>query len=195
MSEALTLERRSLPSGFTLKLAGKLAGEVGPLLIFFLAYDWWGIFVATAAYAGATLVSLLLTWLTLRRLPLLPLISTALVAVFAGLTIALDNDLFIKLKPTVVNGFYALLIGGGWCLGFSVVRRVLAPTLVLDRAGERALTWRITAYLATLAVANEIVWRSFPLDLWVLFKVFISLGCNLLFVLVHFPFIRRHRVA
>jgi intracellular septation protein len=195
MSEALTLERRSLPSGFTLRLVAKLAGEVGPLLIFFLAYDWWDVFVATGAYAVATLLSLLLVWVTLRRVPVLPLVSTALVAVFAGLTIALDNELFIKLKPTVVNGFYALLIGGGWCLGFSLVRRVLAPAVVLDRAGERALTWRVTAYLAALAVANEIVWRSFPLDVWVLFKVFLSLALNLLFALIHCPFIRRHRVA
>jgi intracellular septation protein len=195
MSEAVTLERRALPSRFVVKLLGKLAGEVGPLLIFFLAYGWWGVFVATAAYAVATAFSLVLTWLTLRRLPILPLVSTALVAMFAGLTIALDNELFIKLKPTVVNGFYAVLIGGGWCLGYSLVRRVLAPAIQLDRAGERALTWRVTAYLAALAIANEIVWRSFSLDVWVFFKVFVSIALNLLFLIIHFPFVRRHRVA
>jgi intracellular septation protein len=88
-----------------------------------------------------------------------------------------------------------VLIGGGWCLGLRIVRRVLAPAVTLDDAGERALTWRITGYLAALAVANEVVWRSFPLDTWVFFKVFVSIALNLLFVLINIPLIKGHRVG
>jgi intracellular septation protein len=194
MSEAAVGRRAALPQGFLLRLLGKLGAEVGPLLIFFLAYGRWGIFVGTGAYAVSTLIALTGTWLSQRRLPILPLVSTALVAVFASLTIALDSDLFIKIKPTVVNSFYALLIGGGWLVGLRLVRRVLAPAVALDEAGERSLTWRITGYLAFLAVANEIVWRSFSLDVWVLFKVFVTIALNLLFVLVHLRFVRRHRL-
>ena len=195
MSEATAGQRRSLPGNFVPRLLGKLSAEVGPLLIFFMTYGWWDVFVATGAYAIATVIALATLWLTQRRLPILPLVSTALVALFAALTIALDDDLFIKIKPTVVNGFYALLIGGGWLLGFRLVRRVLAPAVVLDAAGERILTWRTAGYLVLLAIANEVVWRTLPLDLWVIFKVFISIALNMLFLFIHLPFVRRHRTA
>ena len=195
MSEATVARHTALPTGFLLRLFGKLSAEVGPLLIFFLAYGWWDIIVATGAYAASTVIALTVLWLTQRRLPILPLLSTVLVAVFAALTIALDNAFFIKIKPTVVNGFYAVLIGGGWLVGVRLIRRVLAPAVVLDEAGERMLTWRTAGYLAFLAVANEVIWRSFPLDVWVLFKVFISIALNLLFVLIQLPLVRRHRIC
>jgi len=184
-----------LPRRVLLRLLGKLGAEVGPLLAFFLAFARWGIFVAAGVYATATALALALTWRTQRRLPILPLLSSALVALFAALTVALDNAVFIQIKPTVVNGFYALALGGGWLLGFRLLRPVLAPAVVLDESGERGLTWRVAAYLACLAIANEIVWRALPLHLWVIFKVFVLVGLNLLFLLLHIPYVRRHRVA
>jgi len=182
------------PHRFVSRLLGKLAAEVGPLLVFFFAFAHWDVFLASAAYGAATLTALAILWTTQRRLPVLPLLSTALVALFAGLTIALDDAVFIQLKPTVVNGFFALAIGGGWLLGLRLLRSVLAPAVELDAAGERGLTWRVTAYLAGLAITNEIVRRTLSLDDWVIFKVFVSLGLNMLFLLINLPYLRLHRV-
>lgn len=187
--------RRSLPQGFKRRLLGQMIGEVGPLLVFFVVFAAWGILAAAAAYAGATLLSLAIGWYLRRRLPVLPLVSAGLVTLFAGLTIALDDALFIKIKPTVTNGFFAAAIGIGWLFGFRLLPRILAPNLVLDSAGERLLTLRVTLYLAALAAANEVVWRSVSLETWVLFKVFVLVALNLLFGWSQLALLRRHRIA
>lgn len=194
------LERRegpaeALPPGFKRRLFWQLIGEIGPLLAFFLTFGLWGIVPAAGAYGLATAASLGWSWSRHRHLPVLPLISAGLVLLFAGLTIALDNALFIKLKPTVTNGFFALALAASWLAGFRLIRRVLGESVRLDEAGERRLTWRVAAYLAFLALANEIVWRSVGTDLWVLFKVFVMVALNLAFGWSQLALIRRHRVA
>ena len=185
----------ALPAGFKRRLFWQLLGEVGPLLTFFLAFGIWGIVPAAGVYAVATVASLGWSWYRHRHLPILPLVSTGLVMLFAGLTIALDDALFIKIKPTVTNGFFALVLAGGWLVGFRLIRRVLGQSVRLDEPGERLLTWRVAGYLGFLALANELVWRSVPTDVWVLFKVFIMVALNLAFGWSQLALIRRHRVA
>lgn len=196
MSEAATAgSQAALPKGFKRRLFWQLIGEIGPLLAFFVAFAVWGIVPAAGAYAVATLASLGISWYRHRHLPILPLVSAGLVLLFAGLTIALDDALFIKIKPTVTNGFFALVLGIGWLVGFRLIKRVLGDTVRLDDRGERLLTLRVAGYLAFLAIANEIIWRSFPVDVWVMFKVFIMVALNLLFGWSQLALIRRHRVA
>jgi intracellular septation protein len=162
------------------------------LLVFFLVFVWQGILWATALYAVATGIAFALSWASHRRLPVLPSVTFLLVAIFAGLTLALDDAVFIKIKPTVVNGFYGLVLLVGWQFGFRLVERVLAHQARLDEEGLRLLTLRAGFYLLGLALLNEIVWRSVPTEEWVVFKVFVIVGCNLLFGASQLPLIRRH---
>lgn len=184
--------RAPLPPGFRLRLARQLATEFAPLLLFFLAFLWKDLVWATAVYALATAAAFASAWALHRRIPVLPSITTGLVLVFAGLTLVLDNELFIKIKPTVVNGFYGLVLGIGWLCGYRLVERVLGPELRLDESGLRRLTLHASLYLVGLAVLNELVWRTVPTDVWVVFKVFVLVACNLAFALSQLPLIRRH---
>lgn len=184
-----------LPTGFKRRLLAQLASEFAPLIAFFLSFLWLGIVPATAIYAGATVAAVAVGWVNQRSVPVLPLVSSGLVVVFAGLTVALDQAMFIKIKPTVTNGFYGLAIGLGWLFGFRIVERVLAPELRLDEAGLKKLTARVTGYLLGLALLNEVVWRMFPTKVWVYFKVFVIIAINIGFFASQLPLIRRHRVG
>ncbi len=185
-------ESLSLPPGFKRKLARHLAVEIGPLAIFFLGFLWQGLLWATAFYAVATALAFAATWASHRRLPVLPTITALLVLIFAGLTLALDEAMFIKIKPTVVNGFYGLALLIGWLAGFRLVEKVLSPHVALDETGLRRLTFRASAYLLALAAINELVWRTVPTEEWVIFKVFVIVAGNLAFAASQLPLVRRH---
>lgn len=185
-------EGRALPKGFKRRLLRQLATEIAPLLLFFLVFMWKDLLWATGAYAVATAIAFTAAWYLHRRIPILPTISTALVLIFAGLTLVLDNALFIKIKPTVVNGFYGIVLGGGWLFGYRLVEKVLGPDLKLDETGLRRLTVTTSLYLIGLACLNEVVWRSVPTESWVVFKVFVMVAFNLLFAWSQVPVIKRH---
>lgn len=189
-----TQDKKPLPKGFKRKLLRHLLVEVGPLLVFFLTFMWKDIFWATAAYAVATVIAFALSWIEHRRFPVLPTVTTLLVATFAGLTLALDDAVFIKIKPTVTNGFYGIVLLGGWLVGFRLVERVLGSHARLDERGLRLLTWRAGGYLLALAALNEVVWRSATTETWVVFKVFVIVACNLLFAASQLPLFKRHLV-
>lgn len=184
--------QKPLPRGFKRRLMSHLAVEIGPLLLFFLGFMWQGLLWATAIYAVATAVAFAVTWVKHRRMPTLPAVTALLVLIFAGLTLALDEAMFIKIKPTVVNGFYGLALLGGWLFGFRLVEKVLGAEVQLDETGLRKLTLRVGSYLLALALLNELVWRTLPTEHWVLFKVFVIVGCNLLFAWTQLPLVRRH---
>lgn len=185
-------QKRDLPAGFKRRLFRQLLTELGPLLLFFLVFMWKDILWATAFYAAATVVAVGVSMALHRKLPILPLISAVLVMIFAGLTLLLEEEMFIKIKPTVINGFYGLTLGVGWLIGYRLVEKVLAPECTLDEDGLRALTLRVTAYLIGLALLNELVWRTVSTDTWVIFKVFVMVGLNLVFAWSQVPLVRRH---
>lgn len=186
---------QDLPDGFKWRLFRQFLTEFGPLLIFFLVFMWKDIIWATAAYAAATSISVGMTAALHQKLPVLPLISAGLVVIFGGLTLLLDEAMFIKIKPTVTNGFYGLVLGIGWFFGFRLVEKVFAPECKLDEDGLRTLTLRASAYLVGLALMNELVWRTVSTETWVMFKVFVMLGLNVLFAWSQVPLVRRHLTA
>lgn len=192
---ALPENRQPLPEGFACRLTRQLLTELGPLLVFFGVFMWRGLLWGTAAYAAATAAAYIAAWHAHRRLPILPTVSGLLVLVFAGLTLALEDGLYIKIKPTVVNGFYGIVLGLGWLMGLPLVERVLGSEMRLDEAGLRLVTIATSLYLIGLAVLNEIVWRSVSTDVWVTFKVFVLVGANLAFLLLLLPIFRRHLIA
>jgi len=171
----------------------KLAIEIGPLLAFFIANARADIFTATATFMVATLISLAAAYWFERRLPILPLITGIFVVVFGGLTLWLHDETFIKLKPTIVNGLFAAILGGGMLLGRPLLRPLLSGMLPLTPEGWRKLTWRWAAYFLFLALFNEVTWRLLSTDVWVNTKVFATLPMTIIFSLAQAPLLRRYR--
>ena len=150
----------------------KLLFELGPLAVFFIAYNRLDIFAATAAFMVAMVLSLIGSRLVLGRLPVMPLVTAVIVLVMGGLTLWLQDATFIKMKPTIVN----VLFGGTLLIGLYFrklfLRIVFDDTLALQEQGWRILTFRWGFFFLFLALLNEIVWRNFAEETWVSFKVF-----------------------
>lgn len=173
----------------------KLAIEVGPLAVFFIANARGNIFTATAVFMVAIVIALVASWLIERRLPLLPLVTAAFVLVFGGLTLVLQDELFIKLKPTIVNSLFAAILFGGLFFGRPFLKPLLGAALELQDEGWRKLTYRWAWFFVALAMANEVVWRNLSTDGWVNFKVFGIMPLTIAFSLAQLPLINRYRVA
>ena len=170
----------------------KLALELGPLAIFFFANSRFGIFHATAAFMVAIAIALSASWYLTRRLAIMPLVTGIVVLVFGGLTLLLQDETFIKLKPTIVNLLFGSILLGGLAFGRSLLGYVFDSVFQLDDEGWRKLTLRWAIFFIALAALNEFVWRNFSTDFWVSFKVFGMMPITLIFTLSQMPLIMRH---
>ncbi|HEY8576465.1 MAG TPA: septation protein A [Devosia sp.] len=160
----------------------KMGLELGPLVIFFVANARADIFVATAWFMGAMLVSLALTWFILKKIAIMPLVTGVVVFVMGGLTLWLQDDTFIKIKPTITNSLFAAVLLGGLLFRHSLLKYVFGDVYKLKPEGWSKLTLNWGLFFVVLAVLNEVVWRGanayFPsdakaaTDLWVSFKTF-----------------------
>ncbi|MEK9661341.1 MAG: septation protein A [Alphaproteobacteria bacterium] len=190
----------------------KLLIEAGPLVVFFVVNgrdglpefrDLWlagatpaaqqGLFEATGAFMIATVLALIAGWRLERKLPVMPLVSGIFVLGFGGLTLILADELFIKIKPTIVNCLFAAILLGGLAAGRSLLKPLLGSTLDMDDAGWHTLTLRWGLFFIVLAVINEIVWRNFSTDFWAGFKLFGVMPLTIVFALAQTPLILRHQ--
>ena len=173
-------------------LLPKLAIELGPLLVFFGINAAAGIYAGTAAFMIATLVSLAVARFRYNKLPVMPLVSGAIVLVFGGLTLYLRDDTFIKLKPTIVYSMFAVLLAAGFLMRKPMLELLLGPVFNLTEEGWRKLTLRWALFFIAMAVLNELVWRNVSTDAWVSFKAFGFLPLTFLFALAQVPLMQRH---
>ncbi|MGQ2968222.1 MAG: septation protein A [Allorhizobium sp.] len=185
----------------------KMALELGPLLIFFfgnLRGEWLAktfpgltaiggpLLIATALFMGATVLSLIISKIVFKHLPVMPFVSGIVVMVFGGLSIWLQDDTFIKMKPTIVNTLFGVVLLGGLAFGASLLGYVFNAAFQLDAEGWRKLTLRWGIFFLFLAVLNEVVWRNFSDDVWVSFKVWGTMPITILFTLAQMPLIMKH---
>ncbi|MEQ9491827.1 MAG: septation protein A [Alphaproteobacteria bacterium] len=170
------------------------ATEYGPLVVFFAAYLLSDLFVATAAVMIATVAALIFSWVVARTLPKLPLAMAPILLVLGGLTLYLEDDTFIKIRPTIVNGLLSVVMIGSVLLGRQPLRFLMSSALNLNETGWTKLTFRFGCLFAFLAVMNEIVWRTQTDDFWVTYKVFGALGITMTFMMTQIPMISRHTV-
>lgn len=173
----------------------RLALEAGPLALFFIVNARAGLMAGTAVFMAATSVALIVNWLLEKRLPIMPLVGCFFVLVFGGLTLWLDDELFIKIKPTVVNLLLSVSLFIGMALRRNLLKVVLGAALELREEGWRILTLRWACFFLFLAIANEIVWRSFDTEMWVNFKVFGIMPLSLIFSMAQIPVILRYQIA
>jgi intracellular septation protein len=170
----------------------KLALELGPLVVFFIANARADIFAATAWFMGAMVVSLVLSWLLLRRVAVMPLVTAAVVLVFGGATLILQDATFIKMKPTVVNALFAIVLLGGLAFKQSLLRFVFGDVYKLKPEGWTILTLRWGLFFVVLAVLNELVWRNFSTDFWVAFKVWATMPLTVVFAMFQLPVLTKY---
>ncbi|XUY26631.1 septation protein A [Agrobacterium sp. rho-8.1] len=185
----------------------KFVLELGPLVVFFFANsrgEWLAktfpvltefggpIFIATGLFMIATALALTVSWILTRTLPMMPLISGIVVLVFGALTLYLQNDTFIKMKPTIVNALFGVILLGGLLFGHSLLGYVFNSAFKLNEEGWRKLTFRWGFFFLFLAVLNEVVWRGFSTDTWVAFKVWGTMPITVLFTMAQMPLIMRH---
>ena len=169
------------------------ATDYGPLLAFLAAYVWYDLMVATAVLVGAAIVAVALGYLVARHVPKMAVISAALVLVFGGLTLVLQDATFIKMKPTIVQLLFAVVLGGGVALGLSPLKFAMGGAFDLHDGAWRTLSLRFAAFFTAMAALNELVWRTQSEEFWVYFKVFGLLGLTLLFAVSQTPFLVRNR--
>ncbi|MBB5275511.1 septation protein A [Rhizobium rosettiformans] len=185
----------------------KMALELGPLLIFFfgnLRGEWLAktfpeltaiggpLLIATALFMVATVISLIISKIVFKHLPVMPFVSGIVVLVFGGLSIWLQDETFIKMKPTIVNTLFGVVLLGGLAFGTSLLGYVFNAAFQLDAEGWKKLTLRWGIFFLFLAVLNEVVWRNFSDDVWVSFKVWGTMPITILFTLAQMPLIMKH---
>lgn len=172
----------------------KLVLDIGPLILFFAANSKFGIFAATAGFMVAVLIALAVSYVLTRHIEVMPIVTAIIVLIFGGLTLVLHDELFIKLKPTIIYLLFGGTLLGGLALGKPLLGRVFDQMFHLTDEGWRKLTWRWVLFFFALAVLNEIVWRTQTTDFWVSFKLFGVVPLTFLFGALQMPLINKYSV-
>ena len=172
----------------------KLGLEIAPLVVFFLVNSYRGIFWGTGVFMLATIVSLIASRSMFGRIPVMPLVSGIFVVTFGTLTLVLQDALFIKLKPTIVNGLFSIILFGGLLFGRPLLRHLMGDMFQLSTEGWVVLTFRWACFFAVLAVINEIVWRNFSESFWISFKIWGIMPLTMAFAIAQIGVLKRFQV-
>jgi intracellular septation protein len=172
----------------------KLATEMGPLIAFFVANAWGGIFWATGVYMVTAAVALGLTWAMTRRIAIVPIVTLGFVVAFGALTLYLADETFIKVKVSIINALFGVILFTGLVMGRPLLKLALGEAVNMDAEGWRKLTIRWALFFFAMAALNEFVWRTLSTDAWVNFKVFGLLPLTVVFAVAQIRLMQRHMV-
>jgi len=173
----------------------KLFIDIGPLAVFFIYYKISGDLIdAILPLMLATVISVIISYILEKKIPIMPTLGAGIVVIFGGLTIIFDNKIFIFMKPTIINIMFAAILYGGIILKKPLLKYLLGSALKLEEEGWTILTQRWAAFFIALAVLNEIVWRTMSEEFWVSFKVFGILPITFIFTMTQFPLIKKYQV-
>ena len=172
----------------------KLLIDIGPLAVFFIFYTRSGLQASILPLMIATVIAVLFSYILEKKIPIMPTVGAGIVLIFGGLTIYFDNEVFIKMKPTIINLIFAIILYGGMLVKKPLLKILLGAALRLEEEGWRILTYRWIGFFIALAVLNEIVWRTQSTDIWVNFKVFAILPITFIFTMTQFPLIKKYQI-
>jgi intracellular septation protein len=172
----------------------KLATELGPLIVFFIANAKFNLFVATGAFMVAIVAAMIASYVVVRHVPMMAIVTAVIVLVFGTLTLVLHDETFIKVKPTIIYGLFAAILGGGLLFGRSFIAILFNQMFNLTPKGWRILTMRWALFFLGMAVLNETVWRTQSTDFWVAFKAFGAIPITMIFAMTQMPVIKRYHL-
>ena len=170
----------------------KLATELGPLIVFFVANAKFNLFVATGAFMVAIVAAMIASYVVVRHVPIMAIVTAVIVLVFGTLTLVLHDETFIKVKPTIIYGLFAAILGGGLLFGRSFIAILFNQMFNLTPKGWRILTMRWALFFLGMAALNEIIWRTQTTDFWVSFKLFGFVPLTFVFALAQMPLMKKH---
>ena len=177
-----------------MKSIAKLLSDIGPLAVFFIFYTRSGLQEAILPLMIATVIAVLVSYVLEKKIPIMPTLGAGIVLIFGGLTIYFNDETFIKMKPTIINAVFAIILYGGIIFKKPLLKYLLGAALKLEEEGWKILTQRWIAFFIALAVLNEVVWRTQTTDLWVNFKVFGILPITFIFTMSQFPLIKKYQI-
>jgi len=195
-----------------MKSISKLFIDIGPLAVFFIFYSRSDLKSAILPFMIATVIAVIFSYIFEKKIPVMPTVGGVIILIFGGLTIYFDNDVFFKMKPTIINLLFAAILYGGIVLKKPLLRYLLGAALKLQDKGWLILTKRWIAFFIALAVLNEIVWRTHIIyhyipfiftseiteavstDIWVKFKVFGILPITFIFTMTQFSLIQKYQI-
>jgi intracellular septation protein len=168
--------------------------EFFPLIVFFVVYykSDKDLYLSITAVIIATLISLVALYIKERKISTMMLVSTVILIVFGGLSIFLKNDIFFKMKPTIINALFAIILICSTFLNKPVLKLLLNSSMKLTDQGWSLMNKLWSGFFIFLALLNEIVWRTQTTDVWVNFKVFGIMGITIVFTIIQIPLLKRH---
>ncbi len=175
----------------------KFVTDFGPLLIFFIFYYKSGknLKVAIPPFIIVTLISLIFVWFLEKKVPLVPLIGGILITLFGGLTIYFDNPIFIYVKPTIINILFAIVLYfGKYFSDEPLLKKILGNSLKLADEGWWILNKRWIFFFISIAILNELVWRTQSEEFWVNFKVWGLLPITFIFTAFQVGIINKYKI-
>jgi len=189
LKAAMTAEK---PAKKQLNPILKLVLDIGPLVLFFAANSKFGIYAATGSFMVAVLIALGISYAMTRHIAIMPVVTAVIVLVFGSLTLILHDDLFIKLKPTIIYVLFGGTLLAGLALDKPFLSIMFDQMFHLTAEGWRRLTWRWALFFLVLAVVNEIVWRTQSTDFWVSFKLFGVVPLTFVFGALQYPLLVKY---
>ena len=177
-----------------MKSISKLLINIGPLAVFFIFYSRGDLKSAIIPFMIATIIAVLFSYIMEKKIPVMPTVGALIILIFGGLTIYFDNEVFFKMKPTIINLLFALILYGGLIVKKSLLKFLLGAAIKLEDEGWKILTQRWISFFIALAILNEIIWRTQSTDIWVNFKVFGILPITFIFTMTQFPLIKKYQI-
>jgi len=170
----------------------KILVEYGPLAVFFITYSLSDLFTATAAIIIATLLVFIFSVIVERRVPVMPLVTGVIIVFFGGLTLWLKDETFIKMKPTIIQAVFGVVLLGGLYTKHLFLEKLMGGSLKMERKGWAILTRRLAFFFFSMALLNELIWRTQSTDFWVNFKVFGILILTIIFLVAQMALLKKY---
>tara|TARA_B100000700_G_scaffold66786_1_gene73668 strand:- start:739 stop:1278 length:540 start_codon:yes stop_codon:yes gene_type:complete len=177
-----------------MKNLSKILIDIGPLAVFFIFYTRGDLKSSILPFMIATIIAVLFSYIMEKKIPIMPTVGAGIILIFGGLTIYFDNEVFFKMKPTIINILFAVILYGGVIIKKPLLKYLLGAAIKLEEEGWSILTKRWISFFIALAILNEIIWRTQSTDIWVNFKVFGILPITFIFTLSQFPLIKKYQI-
>ena len=172
----------------------KLLVDIGPLAVFFIFYTRSDLQSAILPFMIATAIAVLFSYITEKKIPIMPTVGAFIILIFGGLTLYFNNDTFFKMKPTIINLLFAGILLVGNFMNKPLLKFLFSGALKLQDEGWNILSKRWVGFFISLAILNEIVWRTQSTDFWVTFKVFGILPLTFIFTIAQISIIKKFQI-